>query len=59
MPKLKTCPFCGGEVAICQNYRDSEYEPIRYHIYCENDCLMDLQSMPEKTIVELWNRRTE
>ena len=51
MNELKKCPFCGGRVAMNQDYEG-------FYVSCvEEDCVVMTNSYAEKEAVEKWNTR--
>jgi len=58
-PKLKPCPFCGGEVAIDESFGSSD---IFWRVQCyTDDCLLADVSTGWLTdkgeVLHAWNRR--
>jgi hypothetical protein len=59
MPKLKPCPFCGGE-AVIRVLMGKEYiRPMH-----KKNCVMEIDtwlnsSLPIKKQIKAWNRRSE
>ena len=56
-PRLRECPFCGGEVYVYEDFPDS------YHIFYTFACdacgmyVEQNECMPKAKAIEAWNRR--
>ncbi len=51
MPKVKTCPFCGGEAWV---YRlNSDF----WVVECRGKCTFIFQDLTEKQAIKHWNIR--
>ena len=69
IPKLKPCPFCGGEADLVKGVEPRSFHPQAkeyYIVQCNNCNLMfgfDLDYggifWDEKSAIEAWNNRSE
>lgn len=58
-PKLKTCPFCGGDATIILERTYKRPDLIKYFAVCVNDaCGANLESCYDREdAIATWNRR--
>lgn len=61
-PKLKPCPFCGGEARLLLNAKRKIYGKDEYRtgvVVCCNVCEARMFYGSENLAIEAWNRRVE
>jgi hypothetical protein len=57
LERLKSCPFCKGEVYITKNYCFGDWNPPELLVYCDR-CGLHFGYMKhysEKEIIKAWN----
>lgn len=71
-PKLKSCPYCGGEAAYCSGYITDDRRAFGVGIWCSKCDASIKREIPisvknfvqyvdemRNEVIEAWNRRTK
>ena len=58
-PKLKSCPFCGGEAFICTMIGGDGIDNVKFFVYCEDGCVEMPHYDERQEATACWNTRTK